>query len=63
MYNAETLRDIHARAHESLRRLIAFCGELTADELGRPLSGALATEEERRVFLELTAAARPFRES
>ncbi len=39
MYNAETLLDIHARAHESLRRLIAFCGMLTTDELRRPLSG------------------------
>src|SRR5262245_32829695 len=39
MYNAETLLDIHARAHESLRRLIVFCGELTEDELRRPLTG------------------------
>jgi uncharacterized damage-inducible protein DinB len=39
MYNAETLLDIHARAHESLRRLIVFCGELTDDELRRPLDG------------------------
>lgn len=39
MYDAETLLDIHARAHESLRRLIAFCGELTDDELRRPLDG------------------------
>ena len=39
MYNAETLLDIHARAHESLRRLIVFCGGLTADELRRPLTG------------------------
>jgi uncharacterized damage-inducible protein DinB len=39
MYNAETLLDIHARAHESLRRLIAFCGTLTTDELRRPLPG------------------------
>jgi uncharacterized damage-inducible protein DinB len=38
-YNAATLQDIHARAHESFRRLIAFCGELTADELRRPLAG------------------------
>ncbi|HEV3059803.1 MAG TPA: DinB family protein [Vicinamibacterales bacterium] len=39
MYNAETLLDIHARAHESLHRLIAFCGTLTTDELRRPLTG------------------------
>lgn len=39
MYNAETLLDIHARAHESLRRLIVLCGTLTDDELRRPLTG------------------------
>lgn len=39
MYNADTLLDVHARAHESLRRLIAFCGTLTTDELRRPLPG------------------------
>lgn len=39
MYNAELLLDIHARAHESLRRLIEFCGSLTGDELNRPLPG------------------------
>jgi uncharacterized damage-inducible protein DinB len=39
MYNAETLLDVHARAHESLRRLIVFCGCLTDDELRRPLTG------------------------
>jgi uncharacterized damage-inducible protein DinB len=39
MYNAETLLDMHARAHESLRRLIVFCGNLTDDELRRPLTG------------------------
>jgi uncharacterized damage-inducible protein DinB len=39
MYNAESLSDIHARAHESLRRLIVFCGNLTDDELRRPLTG------------------------
>jgi uncharacterized damage-inducible protein DinB len=39
MYNAETLLDVHARAHESLRRLIAFCGSLTDDELRRPVAG------------------------
>src|SRR5262245_65793502 len=39
MYNAATLLDIHARAHESLRRLIVFCGSLTDSELRRPLTG------------------------
>jgi uncharacterized damage-inducible protein DinB len=39
MYNAETLLDIHTRAHESLRRLIVFCDDLTDDELRRPLAG------------------------
>jgi hypothetical protein len=39
MYNSETLLDIHARGHESLRRLLVFCGGLTGDELRRPLSG------------------------
>jgi uncharacterized damage-inducible protein DinB len=39
MYNAETLLDVHARAHESLRRLIVFCGTLTTEELRRPLPG------------------------
>jgi uncharacterized damage-inducible protein DinB len=39
MYNAATLLDIHTRAHESFRRLIVFCGELSADELRRPLNG------------------------
>jgi uncharacterized damage-inducible protein DinB len=39
MYNRAALLDIHARAHESLRRLIVFCGALTEDELRRPLNG------------------------
>jgi hypothetical protein len=39
MYNAETLQDIHQRAHESLRRLIAFCSVLTEEERVRPLAG------------------------
>src|SRR4029453_13356622 len=39
MDNAATLLDVHGRAHESLRRLIAFCGNLTNDELSRPLAG------------------------
>jgi uncharacterized damage-inducible protein DinB len=39
MYNPAALLDIHARAHESLRRLIGFCGTLTEDELRRPVTG------------------------
>ena len=39
MHSAESLLEIHTRAHESLRRLIAFCGTLSADELHRPLAG------------------------
>ena len=39
MYDRQTLLDIHRRAHESLHRLIAFCGTMTADELRRPLTG------------------------
>jgi uncharacterized damage-inducible protein DinB len=39
MYNSEALLDVHRRAHDSLRRLIAFCTTLTADELERTLPG------------------------
>ena len=39
MYTAQTLLDVHSRAHESLRRLILFCGALTDDELRRPVAG------------------------
>lgn len=39
MYNAAMLLDVHARAHESFRRLIAFCATLTDDELRQPVSG------------------------
>ena len=39
MYTATILLDIHARAHESLRRLIELCGTLTEDELRQPLDG------------------------
>ena len=39
MYTAAILLDIHARAHESLRRLIGLCGTLTEGELRQPLSG------------------------
>ena len=39
MYDADTLTDIHQRAHESLRRLIAFCGQLTDEEQHRSIPG------------------------
>ena len=39
MYTATILLDIHARAHESLRRLIELCGTLTEQELRQPLHG------------------------
>lgn len=39
MYKQTALLDIHARAHESLRRLITFCGGLTDEELRRPVNG------------------------
>jgi uncharacterized damage-inducible protein DinB len=39
MYNPAALLDVHTRAHESLRRLIVFCGDLTEDDLRRPLNG------------------------
>ena len=39
MYSAHALLDVHARAHESLRRLILVCGALTDDELRRPVAG------------------------
>ena len=39
MYDAEALLNIHARAHESLRRLIVFCANLTDVELRQPLTG------------------------
>ena len=40
MYSPEMMRDIHARAHESFRRLIVLCcGDLTDEELRRPLEG------------------------
>ena len=39
MYDSETLLDIHGRAHESLRRLLVFCGNLTDVELSQPLTG------------------------
>jgi uncharacterized damage-inducible protein DinB len=39
MYTPAALLDVHARAHESLRRLIVFCGCLTDDELRRPVTG------------------------
>jgi uncharacterized damage-inducible protein DinB len=39
MYDAESLLDIHARAHESFRRLIAFCSRLTAREFRQQIPG------------------------
>jgi uncharacterized damage-inducible protein DinB len=39
VYNSVALLDIHARAHESMRRAIAYCGNLTDEELRRPLAG------------------------
>jgi uncharacterized damage-inducible protein DinB len=39
MYNAAALLDIHAHAHESLRRLIVFCSHLADSEVRRPLTG------------------------
>jgi len=39
MYDSETLLDIHGRAHESLRRLLVFCCNLTDAELHHPLTG------------------------
>ena len=39
MYHPVTLLDVHTRAHESLRRLIVVCGNLTDDELRRPVKG------------------------
>jgi uncharacterized damage-inducible protein DinB len=39
MYTADVLLDIHQRAQESLRRLMAFCTELTPEELSRRLPG------------------------
>jgi hypothetical protein len=39
MYTGAALLDMHGRAHESFRRLIAFCSDLTNDKLRRPLTG------------------------
>ena len=39
MYTAAVLLDIHARAHEGLRRLIGVCGTLGDEALQRPLPG------------------------
>jgi uncharacterized damage-inducible protein DinB len=39
MYTAASLLDIHARAHESLRRLISLCDTLSEDEQGQPIPG------------------------
>jgi uncharacterized damage-inducible protein DinB len=39
MYTPHMLLDVHTRAHESLRRLLVFCGGLSDDELRRPVAG------------------------
>ncbi|MCC7123643.1 MAG: DinB family protein [Acidobacteria bacterium] len=39
MYTAAVLTDIHARAHESFRRLIAYCGTLPGPNLVTPVPG------------------------
>jgi uncharacterized damage-inducible protein DinB len=39
MYSPAALIDIHARSHESLRRLIAHCATLTEDEWARRVAG------------------------
>jgi uncharacterized damage-inducible protein DinB len=39
MYTTHMLLDVHARAHESLRRLLVFCGGLTDEEFRRPVAG------------------------
>jgi uncharacterized damage-inducible protein DinB len=39
VYTAQALLDIHARAHESLRRVMVFCGTLHDDDLRRPVAG------------------------
>ena len=39
MYTPAMLLDVHARAHESLRRLMVLCSNLTADELRSTVQG------------------------
>jgi uncharacterized damage-inducible protein DinB len=39
MYTAAVLLDVHARAHESLRRLVMYCTTLTEAELVSPVDG------------------------
>jgi len=39
MYNSESLREFHRRAHESLKNLLAHCRQLSAEELNRELAG------------------------
>jgi uncharacterized damage-inducible protein DinB len=39
MYTAETLLDLHERAHRSLQKLLEHCRQLSAEELDRKLPG------------------------
>lgn len=39
MHTADSLRDIHARAHRNLERLLAHCRGLSAEELDREIAG------------------------
>ena len=39
MHTAESLLDIHDRAHRNLRALLGHCHTLTADELNREIDG------------------------
>lgn len=39
MYNSESLREFHRRAHDSLKRLLEHYGQLSAEELNRELAG------------------------
>ena len=39
MHTAESLLDIHDRAHRNLRALLAHCRSLTPDELNREIDG------------------------
>ena len=39
MYTTEALLDLHQRSHTSLQKLLTHCGQLTAEELNRALTG------------------------
>ncbi len=39
MHDAESLLDVHERAHRSLARLLAHCRQLAAEELNREIPG------------------------